>query len=120
MTLGTAEGGWDRQRVEAELRHVLADVERGIWQPASLAPSPLPPRQEPTFHEFASEWFADNKHGWAERTIADYKWALSDHLLPHFANHRFPEITVSLRSRSRRSITTEQRSSKRAGLHQPR
>jgi hypothetical protein len=30
VALGTAEDGWDRERAEAELRHVLADVERGL------------------------------------------------------------------------------------------
>ena len=28
VTLGTGEEGWTRQRAEAELRHVLADVDR--------------------------------------------------------------------------------------------
>ena len=31
VTLGGAEDGWTRQRAEAELRHVLADVERGVF-----------------------------------------------------------------------------------------
>ena len=57
ITLGTAEQGWNRQRAEAELRHVLADVERGTWQPHE--PEPVtPPAAIPTFHEFASEWLA--------------------------------------------------------------
>ena len=29
VALGTSEDGWSRQKAEAELRHVLADVERG-------------------------------------------------------------------------------------------
>ena len=33
VTLGGAEDGWTRQKAEAELRHVLADVERGLWAP---------------------------------------------------------------------------------------
>lgn len=49
---------------------------------------------EPTFHEFASEWFEASRHGWAERTIADYRYALTHHLLPHFARFRLSAITV--------------------------
>lgn len=93
LTLGRPEEGWTRQRAEAELRHVLADVERGIWQPEQPA-AVDGPREVPTFHEFAEEWFEANRHGWAERTIADYRWALSHHLLPHFARMRLSEITV--------------------------
>ena len=93
VTLGTAGNGWDRERAEAELRHVLADVERGIWRPHEPEPVKAP-EEAPTFHEFASWWFEANKHGWAERTVADYQWALSYHLLPYFAKHRLSEITV--------------------------
>jgi integrase len=93
VTLGTAGNGWDRERAEAELRHVLADVERGIWRPHEPEPVKAP-EEAPTFHEFASWWFEANKHGWAERTVADYQWALSYHLLRYFAKHRLSEITV--------------------------
>ena len=40
VALGTAEEGWDRRRAETELRHVLADVERGIWRPYEPAQAP--------------------------------------------------------------------------------
>jgi integrase len=93
VSLGTPEEGWSRERAEAELRHVLADVERGIWRPREPAPAP-DVNEEPTFHEFASEWFEVNRAGWAERTATDYRWALAHHLLPHFARHRLSEITV--------------------------
>ncbi len=76
VSLGRPEDGWDRQRAETELRHVLADVERGIWrlhEPEQL----VSPKEEPTFHEFASQWLESNKLGWAARTAADYQWALS-------------------------------------------
>ncbi len=72
VALGTAEGGWSRKRAEAELRHVLADVERGIWRPYEPAKAPLI-AEAPTFHEFASEW-------------------LSGHLLPHFAQMHLDQI----------------------------
>jgi integrase len=85
--------GWNRTRAEAELRHVLADVERGIWQP-DRPEEPEAPKAEPTFHEFASEWFERHRPEWRERTVEDYEWALTYHLLPHFADHRLSAITI--------------------------
>jgi hypothetical protein len=53
------------------------------------------PRTEPTFHEFASEWLAAcEQEGLCERTIEDYRWALTHHLLPFFKTYRLNEITV--------------------------
>ena len=91
--LGTSEGGWDRERAEAELRHVLADVERGIWQPNKAEVVEAPP-EEPTLHEFASEWYHRQEPNLRERTRIDYRWRLSNHLLPYFGDHRLSEITV--------------------------
>jgi integrase len=106
LALGTTEEGWDRERVEAKLRQVLADVERAIWQP----PQPEAveaPVEIPTFHEFASEWFEGAAPGWGERTEVDYRWRLSDHLLPHFAKHRLTAITVEEVDRYRRAKVRE-------------
>jgi integrase len=75
-----------------QLQNVLADVRRGIWRPAE--PEPETPQQEPTFHEFASEWLATRElEGLAPKTIVDLRWSLSNHLLPHFASLRLSEIT---------------------------
>jgi integrase len=94
LTLGSANDGWTRARADDELQNVLADVRRGIWR----APEPvteLPqPRVEPTFHEFASEWFATHAPEWAENTRLDYQWQLSNHLLPYFAGFRLSQITI--------------------------
>ncbi|MGH2964380.1 MAG: tyrosine-type recombinase/integrase [Solirubrobacterales bacterium] len=92
ITLGTAEDGWTRERAEAELRHVLAQVELEQWKP----PIQQVPETEPdqTFHEFASEWFNRHRPEWRDRTAGDYGWALSYHLLPAFKDHRLSEITV--------------------------
>src|SRR4051794_10437309 len=57
LSLGRPEEGWGRERAEQELRHVLADVERGKWRPSAQAPTPKPPAEEPPFHEFATDWF---------------------------------------------------------------
>jgi integrase len=93
VTLDRPEDGWGRERAEAELRHVLADVERGIWQPHRPA-APEPPKEQPSFHEFASEWLAARAPELAPKTIEDYRWALSYHLLPFFHDHLLSEITV--------------------------
>jgi integrase len=81
-----------REEAERELRHVLADVERGRWQaPRREEPEVI---SEPTFHEFASEWIAQRElEGLAERTIADLRWSLELHLLPALAGYRLSEIT---------------------------
>ncbi|MGH2950730.1 MAG: phage integrase central domain-containing protein, partial [Solirubrobacterales bacterium] len=93
-TLGTADEGWNRRRAEDELASVMAAVRAGAWQPRQADQAPESMRATPTFHEFASEWFGANRAGWAERTVADYRWALTHHLLPYFAQHRLDAITV--------------------------
>lgn len=96
VTLGRPEDGWSRQRAERELRHVLADVERGIWQPGEPTPAPAESKPVPclTFHEFASAWLRDGEPGWRPRTVRDYRWALELHLLPYFARYRLTDITI--------------------------
>jgi len=94
VTLGRPEEGWHRERAEAELRHVLADVERGLWRPQEPPRRIEGPAEQPTFHEFASEWLEARKPELRPRTLKDYEWALSYHLLPRFKDHRLEEITV--------------------------
>ena len=82
-----------REEAATELADVLADVRRGRWQ-APVDDEPEAPQEEPTFHEFASEWLAARKlEGLAEKTITDLRWSLELHLLPHFAGFRLSEIT---------------------------
>lgn len=95
VTLGGADDGWTIARAEVELANVLADVRRGMWRPPGAEETPVLPTAEPTFHEFASEWLEAKRHeGLGARTIEDYTWALSHHLLPFFKSHRLAEITV--------------------------
>ncbi len=84
VALGRSEDGWNREKAEAELRHVLADVERGIWQPRQQPAAVEAPAEMPTFHEFSSEWFADHEQDWRERTRTDYRSTLELYLLPWF------------------------------------
>jgi integrase len=90
VTLGSAAEGWTRGKAAEELANILADVRRGIWMP----PERSEPPQEPTFHEFASEWLESRRHEFAARTAEDYELALSHHLLPFFKDHRLSEITA--------------------------
>jgi integrase len=106
VTLGGAEEGWTRQRATAELRHVLADVERGLWAPGVAHASQAP--AAPRFHEFASEWLEARRSELKETTLADYTWQLSNHLLPFFHRHHLPQITVAEVDRYRALKVREQ------------
>jgi integrase len=86
---------------EQELQNVLADVRRGIWKPPAPAPESEAPREVPTFHEFASEWFERQKleggqrgSGLSPKGIGDLEWRLSNHLLPHFARSQLDAISI--------------------------
>jgi hypothetical protein len=68
---------------------VLADVRRGIRRP----PEPEPAiDQDPTFHEFASQWFEVTRAELRPKTRRDYEWQLSHHQLPFFKDHRLSQI----------------------------
>jgi integrase len=115
LHLGTSEEGWTRQRAENELANVLADVRRGIWQPP-VVEVPAEPRAMPTFHEFASEWFAARKveggrkgTGLSAAGVADLEWRITHHLLPTFAPKRLDAITVEDVDRYRRAKVAEGR-----------
>ncbi len=91
VALGTADEGWNRRKAEAELRHVLADVERGLWRAYEPAKAPLV-AEAPTFHEFASEWLENREPELRPKTVKSYCWLLSGHLLPHLAAMHLDEI----------------------------
>jgi len=100
VALGTAAEGWTRAKAQTELQNILADVRRGIWQPP-VTEVVQGPREIPTFHAFASEWFERQKveggrrgQGLAPKGCEDLEWRLSNHLLPVFAARRLDRITV--------------------------
>ncbi len=100
ITLGTANEGWTRTKAQTELQNVLADVRRGIWRPPVVEVAQAP-REVPTFHVFASEWFERQKveggrrgGGLSNAGTADLEWRLSNHLLPVFASRRLDQVTV--------------------------
>jgi integrase len=96
VTLETEAEGWTRDRAEAELQNVMADVRRGRWSPPVPAVSlESGPSEEPTFHVFASEWFAAKRPELRESTADTYLWHLRDHLLPYFKDHLLSQITIA-------------------------
>jgi integrase len=114
LTLGSKADGWDRARAERELAHIVADVERGLWRPAEAAPVAAAPRECPTFHEYATEWFERQKleggrraGGLSPAGVADLEWRITYHLLPFFADMRLDEIRVEDVDRFRLSKVRE-------------
>jgi integrase len=108
VTLGKRSEGWTRKRAEQELGYVMADVGRGVWRPPAPDPEPEAPRAEPTFHEFATEYLeARRADGLSRRTLDSLEWALSCHLLPHFARFRLSAITIEEVDRYRRAKVAE-------------
>ncbi len=97
VALGSSEEGWTRARAQDELECELARVKLGTWEPpkpADVEPAPAV-EQDPTFHEFASQWFEASRGEWRETTRLDYEWQLSHHLLPFFKNHRLSQVTIA-------------------------
>ena len=95
VTLGNTQDGCTRQQAETELQNILADIRRGIWKPPQAPPAAAVQPQDPTFHEFASQWLESRRHELAPRSIDDYTWALTHHLLPFFKDHRLTQITIA-------------------------
>ncbi len=80
------------EEAERKLHHVMADVQRGIWQP----PKPDLPAVEtpmPTFHEYSSTWWSMTEGQWSKNTKADYRWRLEVHLVPYFETTPMDQIT---------------------------
>jgi integrase len=117
VALGSSAEGWTREKAEKKLGHVLADVERGIWKPEAPPPD-QGPTTEPTFHEFASEWFEGIAPELRARTRVDYQWRLSNHLLPYFAKHRLSAITIEEVDRYRREKVRESKAVAAARVRQ--
>jgi integrase len=94
LTLGHAWTGYTRRQAETELQNILADIRRGTW----TLPQPQPaakPLDDPTFHEFSSQWFEARRHEVAARSVEDYRWGLTRHLLPFFKDHHLTQITIA-------------------------
>jgi integrase len=89
LSLGVVTAG----EAERELRHVLADVERGTWTPTAAIEPPPEPDPIPTFHQYAEDWWTRNERRFKPATHEDYRWRLERHLLPCFAEIPLDAIT---------------------------
>jgi integrase len=98
--------GTTAEEAHEQLSYRLVDVARGIWRPPAPAPV-IDLAADPTFHEFASDWFEDFKGEWRESTRLDYEWQLSHHLLPFFGAHKLSQITVAEVDRYRQHKAAE-------------
>lgn len=95
ISLGYSWKGCTRRQAETELQNILADIRRGTWQPPQPQPVSTPAQpDDPTFHEFASQWLDSRRHELAARTIEDYELGLTHHLLPFFKDHHLSQITA--------------------------
>ena len=96
-TLGTDAEGWTDKRAQEALADRLAEVRLGTYVPPrpGRRNAPVPEGAEPTFHEFASLWFATKRPELRESTTEVYLWHLRDHLLPYFQHHRLSDITIA-------------------------
>ena len=94
-TLGTDAEGWDHERAQEALGDRLAEVRLGSYV--------APPRGGPvshdatavTFHQFASQWFAQVEPELRESTVDAIRWRLSYVLLPFWQHHRLSDITIA-------------------------
>jgi integrase len=124
-SLGTDAEGWTRQRAKAALKDRLAQVRLGSYARPRSTAARAENGGEPTFHEFASRWFAMVKPELRESTVEVYKWHLSDHLLPFFQHHRLSDITVAEVDRYRqhkvreRDLLRARRDAGEATTHRP-
>jgi integrase len=106
QALGRPEEGWNRARAEAALDDVLAEIRLGVWEPPS-APAPVAATAPENFHAFASRWLEEREPELRDRTKVDYRWRLSTHLLPFFAEYDLAAITVEAVDSYRRSKVRE-------------
>jgi integrase len=91
---------------QRELAVVLRDVDLGTWRPPD--PDPAPAQVvDPTFHEFASDWFATKELEVEPNTANHYRNDLTNHLLPFFKDHHLSRITVAEVDRYRQSKVRE-------------
>lgn len=103
--------GTTREQAAAELAYVLAQVERGEWEPPKAPAPAIEPDEvgEVTFHEFATDWYAAKAGEVRPSTAASYLNELSNHLLPFFHAHVLSEITVDEVDRYREAKVQEGR-----------
>jgi integrase len=81
------------------VQHLADDLDGHQAGPASGA--------VPTFHEFATDWLARREGEVAPRTVEYERWALTHHLLPHFAHTPLTAIDIAAVDAYRRAKVAE-------------
>jgi len=92
VRLGTDRDGWTPARAQVELEEQIKAVQAGTW--AAPARPAVGEESDPTFRAYASSWLEDNALEWRPSTIADVKWRLSSHLLPHLGDERLSTFDI--------------------------
>lgn len=121
-TLGTDAEGWDRARAQEALGDRLAEVRLGTYVPPRPAIRTAQEGAAPTFHEFASQWFAQVEPELRESTGDAIRWRLSFVLLPFWQHHRLSDITIAEVDRYRAAKVQERdllRAARAAGEDRP-
>lgn len=92
VRLGTDRDGWTAARAQVELEEQIKAVRAGTWT------RPEPPaaadESDPTFRMFASSWLEDSTLEWRPSTLADIKWRLESHVLPHVGEERLSTFDI--------------------------
>jgi integrase len=88
---------------------IVKDFETKFFGGTPEIPHAFQSHYNPTFHEFATEWFDLVAPDLSESGAADYLWQLQHHLLPFFRDHRLSEITVAEVDRYRQEKVGEER-----------
>ena len=95
-------GGWNERAARTELGNIHARIRAGVWRRPVAPALPSQSDASPTFHEYASRWLQAKIDGVIgdkpirPSTQSDYRWKLSNHLLPFFAPYRLDEIDREL------------------------
>jgi len=92
VRLGTDRDGWTAARAQVELEEQIKAVQAGTW--AAPAQPAVGEESDPTFRAYASSWLEDNALEWRPSTIADVKWRLESHLLPHLGDERLSTFDI--------------------------
>ena len=73
--------GPDRAQAEDALALRLAEINSGVWTDRPTA----------TFHEFASHWFSQHRHGLKPAAVERLRNDLEVHLVPFFGDYLVDE-----------------------------
>ncbi len=74
--------GPDRQAAAQALALRLAEINRGTWRE----------RREASFHEFASQWFAQHREGLKPSAVERLRNDLEVHLVPFFGDYMVAQV----------------------------